>query len=92
VGGMLDKKEVVDYTLFLYSFPKTMLAKDKVKFIREFFGYNITKFGKDYSYGGLLQKLKGTKLSSSSFIVPHENASVVSAYLESRGVTFVTKK
>jgi hypothetical protein len=92
LGGILQKRELIDYSLFLYSFNRDMAARDKVKFIREFFGYNLSRPGKNYSYGGLLQKLKGTKISNNSFIVPHENSAVVEAYLQSRGVDFVVKQ
>jgi hypothetical protein len=69
-----------------------MTSKDKVKFIREFLGYNLSKNGKNYNYGGLLPKLKGIKISNNSFLIPHQNSAVVQAYLESRGVDFVVKK
>jgi hypothetical protein len=90
-GILLQKKEIEDYSLFLYSL-KDITPKDKVKFIREFLGYSLSKNGKNYSYGGLLEKLKGIKVSNNSFLVPHENSSVVEAYLQSRGVSFVAKK
>lgn len=69
-----------------------MAAKDKVRFIREFFGYRLLSGKKDYNYGGLLEKLKGIKISNNSFLIPHQNASVAEAYLTSRGVDFVAKK
>ena len=40
MGGILQKKELANYSIFLYSFSKDMAAKDKVKFIRDFFGYS----------------------------------------------------
>jgi hypothetical protein len=69
-----------------------MAPKDKVRFIREFFGYRLSKNEKRYSYGGILEKLKGVKISNSSFLVPHENSDIIEAYLKSRGVDFVVKK
>ena len=86
----LQKKELVDSSLFLYSL-RDLAPKDKVKFIREFFGYRLSKNGKRYAYGGLLEKLSGEKLSNNTFIIPEKNVSVISAYLESRGVSFVVK-
>ena len=90
-GGNLLKKELVDYSFFLYSFSKDMAPKDKVKFIREFFGYRLNKNGRRYSYGGLLSQLNGTKISNSAFLIPKKNVSVIEAYLQSRGVEFVVK-
>jgi proline dehydrogenase len=69
-----------------------LAEKNKVKFIREFLGYNLSKNGKRYNYGGLLEKLKGIRISDNSFLVPHQNSGVVEAYLQSRGVDFVAKK
>jgi|GEM_PF-5187675 len=83
---------ISNYSLFLYSFARLTAPKDKVRFIREFFGYRLSKSGRSYSYGGLLQKLKGIKISNSSFLVPNQNAEIIEAYLKSRGVDFVVKK
>ncbi len=88
----MQKKELTNYSLFLYTFPKDMAPKDKVKFLREFFGYHISKNGKSYSYGGLLKKLGGTKISNSSFLIPPRNTKIIEAYLQSRGVDFVVKE
>jgi hypothetical protein len=92
MGGKLVEEELVDFSLILYSFNKNMLCKDKVKFIRDFFGYKISKNNKKYAYNGLLSKFKGIKISNSSFLIPHKNYSVVKAYLESRDIDFVVKK
>lgn len=89
----MEKKELIGYSLFLYAFSRDMAPKDKVRFSREFLGYSLSrKTGKSYSYGGLLEKLKGIKISNSSFLVPHENSEIIEAYLNSRGVDFVVKK
>jgi len=88
----LLQDNMIDYSLFLYSFERLTTPKDKVRFIREFFGYRSSKSGRSYSYGGLLQKLKGIKISNSSFLVPNQNSEIVEAYLRSRGVDFVVKK
>ena len=88
----MQKKELIDFSLFIYSFSKDTAPKDKVRFIREFFGYKLSKNEKRYSYGGLLEKLGGVKISNSAFFIPHKNVSVIEAYLKSRGVDFVVKQ
>ncbi len=88
----MEKRELVGYSLFLYSFGKGIAPKDKVKFIRDFFGYQLTKNNRRYSYGGLLKKLGGIKISNNSFLITPNNNEVIKAYLESRGVNFVVKE
>ena len=88
----MENKELIGHSLFLYSFNTDMAPRDKVKFIREFLGYRLSKNGKRYSYGGIRQKLGGTKISNNTFIAPAEKLSVIKAYLESRGVNFVVKE
>ena len=68
-----------------------MAPKDKVKFIRDFFGYRLAKNEKMYKYGGLLTKLGGKKISNNSFFVPSRNTIVVESYLKSRRVDFIVK-
>ena len=92
MGGILQKKELANYSIFLYSFSKDMAAKDKVKFIRDFFGYRLSKNEKRYCYGGLLKRLGGTKISNTSFLVPNRNTTIVEVYLNSRSIDFVVKK
>jgi hypothetical protein len=89
----LEKKELIlDSVLFIYSFNRDMAPRDKVKFIRELFGYRLSKNQKRYAYKGILQKLNGIKLSNNAFLVNKENSQIVQDYLESRGVDFVLKK
>ena len=83
---------MIGYSLFLYSFSKDMAPKDKVKFIRDFFGYKLSKNNTRYSYGGLLKKLGGIKISNNSFLINPKASEVIKAYLESRGVNFVVKE
>jgi hypothetical protein len=89
---VFENKSLAEHSLFLYSFSKDMQPKDKVKFIREFLGYKLSKNGKRYSYGGLLTKLGGTKISNNSFLVPNRNSKIIEAYLESRSVDFIVKE
>ena len=83
---------MIGYSLFLYSFSKDMAPKDKVKFIRDFFGYKLSNNNTRYSYGGLLKKMEGIKISNNSFLIPPKSNDVIKAYLESRGVNFVVKE
>ena len=89
----MEKKELMlESSLFLYSFSKEMAAKDKVKFLREFFGYRLSQNGKRYAYGGLLKKFSGMKISNNTFLVPKRNTAIIKTYFESRGVEFVVKE
>ena len=88
----MQKEDLVNYNLFLYSFSRDMAPKDKVKFIRDFFGYKLTKSKKRYSYGGLLKKLNGVKISNNAFLIPKNESQIIEAYLNSRGVDFVVKQ
>lgn len=87
----MQKVGLVGYSLFLYSFSKNTAPKEKVRFIRDFFGYKILKNKKKYSYYGLLRKLDGVKISNSIFSIPNKNSEIIKAYLESRGVNFIVK-
>ncbi len=71
---------------------KDISMKGKVKFIRDFLGYRITKGNTHYSYGGLLKKLDGIKINNNNFLVPSGNSAIVEAYLKSKGVDFIVKE
>lgn len=92
---MVQEKRVESYTdkysIVLYSFSRDMAAREKVKFIREFFGYGMMKNAKNYQYKGILQKLDGIKVSRSSFMIPPQNMPVVEAYLKMHKVDYVIK-
>ena len=88
----LEEKRLEEYSIFIYSFSKQAALKDKVKFIREFFGYGMSKNGRRYSYRGIISKLGGIKISNNSFMVPKEKAEIIEAYLRSHGVDFIVKK
>ena len=81
----LDKHSVVLYSI------KELSAKEKVRFIREFNGYSITKSGRTYTYPGFLQSIKGRKMSNNLFIVPAEQTPPVEAYLKARGIVYAVK-
>lgn len=86
------KKELKDYSLFIFSFNKNTAPRDKIKFMRYFFGYRSSKNSQMYAYSGLLKKLDGVKINNNSFMMPQKNTEVIKAYLESRGVDFIVKE
>ena len=68
-------KEIPDnlkhYFLFYYSL-QNLDRKDKMKFIRKFFGYNLRKNKKEYTQKGLLEQIGGTKLGSNVILASSE--------------------
>jgi len=60
------------YFLFYYSL-NNLDRKDKMKFIRKFFGYSLKKKDKEYKQRGLLEGMNGTKLSSSAILIPYRD-------------------
>lgn len=88
----LEEKGWIDHSIFVYSFSKGAALKDKVRFIRDFFGYRISKNGRNYQYKGIIHKLGGLKISNNSFVVPNNKSEIVEAYLRSYGVDFVVKR
>ncbi len=71
-----DYKEIPEnlehYFLFYYSL-NNLDRKDKMKFIRKFFGYSLRKKDKEYKQRGLLEDINGTKLSSSAILIPNSD-------------------
>ena len=88
-GVILQEKD--SKNIFLYSFPKDMAAKEKVKFLRGFFGYKSLKNDKEYPYQGFLEKLQGEKFAKNLFLVPDKHSAKVKKYLKSKGVDYVVK-
>lgn len=86
----MEKKDLADCRLFLYSF-KDLAPKEKVKFLRDFFGYKQSKNNKEYSYLGLLDELNGAKLSKNTFLIPDKHSAKIKKYLKTKGVDFIVK-
>ncbi len=59
------------YILFYYSLDN-LKRKEKMKFIRNAFGYTIIKNKKEYKQRGLIENLGGLKLFSNVILVPSE--------------------
>ncbi|MBU0628993.1 MAG: nucleotidyltransferase domain-containing protein [Nanoarchaeota archaeon] len=62
-------EDIKHYFLFYYSL-RDLNRKNKMKFIRNLFGYRIMKDRKEYKQAGLLEKIGGSKLSSNAILVP----------------------
>jgi len=69
-------KNIKHYFLFYYSL-KDLNKKNKMKFIRNLFGYRLIKDRKEYKQVGLLEKIKGSKLSSNTILVPLEDMPLI---------------
>lgn len=70
-----DYKEMPEktkhYILFYYSL-NNLKRKEKMKFIRNVFGYSIIKNKKEYKQKGLIENFGGLKLSSNVLLIPIE--------------------
>ena len=64
-------ENIKHYSLFYYSL-KNLNRKNKMKFIRKFFGYSLKKDRKEYKEKGLLEKIDGLKLGANVVLVPLE--------------------
>ncbi len=64
-------ERVNHYILFYYSL-KNLDRKDKMRFIREMFGYTINKNMKEYNQIGVLDSINGKKLSSNAILIPSQ--------------------
>lgn len=66
-------KKLSHYSLFTYSLSR-LQQKEKMKFLRKFFGYKSTKEGKEYIQEGFLIGIGGKKLTSNSLLIPVEKS------------------
>ncbi|MDP2925075.1 MAG: nucleotidyltransferase domain-containing protein [Nanoarchaeota archaeon] len=62
-------EKIKHYYLFNYSL-SNLKRKDKMKFIRTLFGYNINKNNKDYLQKGIIEQYNGMKLASNVVLIP----------------------
>ena len=62
-------EKTTHYHLFYYSL-SDIKRKDKMKFIREAFGYSLKKGKKEYIQKGLIENINGEKLSPNTILVP----------------------
>ncbi|MBS3098390.1 hypothetical protein J4209_06370 [Candidatus Woesearchaeota archaeon] len=66
--------------------------KDKVKVLRELFGYKDFKNGNSYSYEGILQKYKGVKLGRNLVLVPIEESVRFQNFFSSKNIKVAAKE
>ncbi len=72
-GSFKDTPEnMKHYFLFYYSL-HNLDRKNKMKFIRRFYGYSLKKNKKEYAQKGLLEQRGGTKLGSNVILVSSES-------------------
>ena len=79
----MDKEGSGEYALFSYSL-KSLQPKDKVKVIRELFGYKDKKKSKTYYHKGLVEELRGRKFGANVILIPREHALTISNYFGAR--------
>ena len=88
---MQEKEQLKHYVLFIYSF-KSFSQKQKVKFIRELFGYKNIKKNKVYEHKGLLQKTFSAKLAQNVILVPIENSLMFTNFFNSNKIRAEVKE
>jgi predicted nucleotidyltransferase len=71
------------HVIITYS-AKSMSQRDKVKFVQRLYG---RKSGK-YSYGGLLERVKGYKIGRNCFMVPLDSAKEAMSFLDKHRVYY----
>ena len=81
----MNKEELQHYNLFTYSL-STLPQKDKVKVIRQLFGYKDKKNNKVYNHPGLTEKLSCIKLGQNVICVPVQNSIEISNFFISKGI------
>ena len=69
-------EKTTHYHLFYYSL-SDIKRKDKMKFIREAFGYSLKKGKKEYIQKGLIENINGEKLSPNTILVPSQEAQTI---------------
>ena len=69
-------EKTTHYHLFYYSL-SDIKRKDKMKFIREAFGYSLKKGKKEYIQKGLIENINGEKLSPNTILVPSQETQTI---------------
>lgn len=67
---LMPEKSEHNY-LFYYSL-SNLKRKEKMKFIRKMFGYNLKRGKKEYGQGGFLKEINGLKLGSNVILTPSQ--------------------
>lgn len=73
------------YVLVSYDM-SALHPKDKVKFLRQLYGYSTKKGGKEYAEKGLLNDASGEKISQGTILVPASSSSKIHEFFRSRKI------
>ena len=68
-GDYREMPEGTNHSFLFYYSLQNLDRKNKMKFIRNFFGYGLKKGKKEYKQEGLLEKINGLKLGSNVVLV-----------------------
>lgn len=79
--------ENMQHKVFITFSLTNLPQKKKMKFLRQLYGYEISKDGKRYAQHGLLQKHGGTKISSNSLLIPMEKVKEFRKLMSEFGIT-----
>lgn len=85
------EKNLRHFALFVYSL-REFSQKQKVKIIRELFGYKEKKGIKLYEHKGLLQKTNAVKIASNVILVPVEELVLFQNYFNSNRIKVELKE
>ncbi len=80
--GKIIQKYLIYYSL------NNLKRKEKMKFIRELFGYSIKKGKKEYLQRGLISKLDGIKLASNVILVNSQTLAEIKAFFNKNKVEY----
>ncbi|MBD3155828.1 MAG: hypothetical protein GF368_04185 [Candidatus Aenigmarchaeota archaeon] len=86
-GKFNDDEEKTHYTMIKYNL-SSLEQKDKMKVIRDLFGYRKEVNDKTYEKKGLVRELGGRKIENGVFIIPNERSKEILDYLKEMGVEF----
>ena len=79
--------ETKHYFLFYYSL-NNLERKNKMKFIRNLFGYILKKDKKKYVQDGLLQEIRGLKLASNVILIPSNGILRIKSFFRKHKVSY----
>lgn len=86
-----DPKDINHFVLINYKL-SNLERKQKMKFIRELFGYNNLKKDKKYSHQGIIESIGGKKLSTNSLLIPISEVKIIKEIMKKYNVTPLIKE
>jgi len=69
-GSYKEIPENLNHNYLFYYSLSDLSRKNKMKFIRRMFGYNLKKGNNNYKREGFLKQIKGLKLGSNAILIP----------------------